>query len=102
AGAQGLRYHNAGGENVHSGFAAIIRLATIIPQPIPPAEDLLPPLLCGLQAHLLDAPGGESHIQTLAMLPIEQLLEAPAQNALQFPAIGRLEIEQVRHAHADE
>src|SRR5262245_52755675 len=33
------------------------------------------------------------------MLAVEELLEAPAENALELPAIGRLEVDQVRQSH---
>ena len=36
------------------------------------------------------------------MLPVEKLLEAPTENALQLPAISRFEVEQIRQSHADQ
>jgi len=99
AGTQGLGQHHPGGKDVHARLGGIIRFAPTIPHPVPTGEHLAASLWRRFKVYLLDPPCGKPHIETLAVLPVEELLEAPTEHALELPAIGRFEVDQIRQSH---
>ena len=78
------------------------RQLAVAAQPVATGEYLAAPGRSGVTYSRGDGARRQTHVKTLHVLTIRQLLQAPTHNTLQFGGIGRFIVQQSRQPHADQ
>ena len=102
AGLQCFLHHDARREQMNARAIVVIRFLPVIPQPVAAGQDLASPRRRRVPHRLVDRPRGQPQVQALAVRAVRQLPQPPAHDAFQLGGVGRLVVDQSRHAHADE